>query len=68
MGGLIPFAAAKRLAKKAGADRISQDAVELLADLLQDFAEDTALGSVKLAKYAGRKTIKREDIELSASE
>lgn len=65
---LIPLAAVERLARKAGAERISKDAIEALSDLLGEFAEDVAVRSVKYAKYANRNTIKRDDIELSASE
>ena len=65
---VVPFAAVERLARKAGAERISADAIEALSDVLKDYAEYVAIRAVKYAKYAKRNTIKREDIELSASE
>lgn len=65
---LIPLAAVERLARKAGAERISKGAIGALSDLLGDFAEDVAIRSVKYTRYANRNTIKRDDIELSASE
>ena len=65
---VIPFAAVERLARKAGAERISSSAVEALSDILKDYAKDVALRAVKYSKYAKRSTIKREDVELAASE
>ena len=64
----IPFAAVERLARKAGAERISSSAIKELSEVLFDFAKDVALRAVKYSKYAKRSTIKREDIELAASE
>ncbi len=65
---LVPSAAVERLARKAGAERISADAVKAISDILEEYAEQVARRAVKYTKYAKRKTIKREDIELSASE
>jgi len=65
---IIPLAAVERLMKKAGAERISPGAVKVLADLLEDVAEDIAMRAVKYANYAKRKTITRADIEIAASE
>ncbi|MBR9689683.1 MAG: histone [Candidatus Altiarchaeota archaeon] len=65
---VVPFAAVERLARKAGAERISAGAIEALSDLLKSYAEDVAIKAVKYARYAKRSTIKREDVELSASE
>ncbi len=68
MKRLLPLASVERLARKAGAERVSRDALEALAELLEDYARRVAAGSVKYARYARRSTIKREDIDLSASE
>ena len=68
MKRLLPLAAVERLVKKAGAERASREAVEVLASILEDYAESVAQSSVKYARYAGRTTVKREDIELAASE
>ena len=65
---ILPLAAVERLIKKAGAERVSADAVKALAEILETFAEDVAERAVRYANYAKRKTITREDIELAASE
>ncbi|MBR9681004.1 MAG: histone [Candidatus Altiarchaeota archaeon] len=65
---VVPFAAVERLARKAGAERISVDAIKTLSEILKTYAEDVSIKAVKYARYAKRSTIKREDVELSASE
>lgn len=65
---LISSASAERLSKKAGAQRISPDALSELIRVLEEYAERIAERAPKYARYAKRLTIKREDIELSASE
>ena len=54
--------------KKAGAERISPDAVVALETMISEISEDIARRSVKYMKYAKRSTIKRADIEIAASE
>jgi histone H3/H4 len=65
---IIPSAAVERLARKAGVERVSGDAIEALNDILEDYAEAVSVRAVKYANYAKRRTIKREDVELAASE
>ncbi len=62
----LPIAPIKRLLKNAGASRISDDAAVKLAEVLEEYGEDVARNATKLAKHAGRKTVKAEDIELAA--
>ena len=62
----LPIAPVKRLIKDAGATRISEDAAIKLADVLEEIGEDLARDATKLAKHAGRKTVKAEDIELAS--
>jgi histone H3/H4 len=62
----IPLAPFERIFKKAGAERSSDDAVRAIREAVEDYAEALAEASVSLAKHAGRKTVKSEDVKLAA--
>jgi DNA-binding protein len=66
--GEIPIAPIGRIIKNAGGQRISVDAEKALEKILEQWAEDVSRQAVKLAKHAGRKTIKASDIELAVKE
>lgn len=61
----IPKAPVKRIIQEAGAERVSADAVDALAEYLEDYAEEVSKKAVVYAKYANRKTVKEEDIALA---
>lgn len=62
----IPLAPFERIFKKAGADRTSDDALKAIREAVEDYAEVLSEASIALAKHAGRKTIKAEDVKLAA--
>ena len=61
----LPLAPIGRIVRKAGADRVSQDARAVLADILEDYGLKVSAEALKLARHAGRRTIKAEDIKLA---
>lgn len=51
--------------KQAGAERVAESAAQAMADVIKETAFGMAKDAVKFAKHAGRKTVKKEDIELA---
>ncbi|MBI2547536.1 MAG: histone family protein [Candidatus Aenigmarchaeota archaeon] len=60
----LPF---ERILKKVGAKRVSQDALEEFATVMEEKLTVLAKSAVELSKHAGRKTIIGEDVRLSKS-
>ena len=63
---VIPRATVARLLMKAGAQRVSIDAVVAFAEVIQNIAEDIGSQAARIAKHSGRKTIQEGDIRLAA--
>jgi histone H3/H4 len=62
---MIPVAAAEKIIRKAGAERVSREAAKLLAEILEKKGLEISQRAILLAKHAKRKTITEEDIKLA---
>jgi len=62
----IPKASVARILIKAGAKRVSQDAVDAFTDVLTDIAVKISSKAAQMAKHAGRKTVHEGDVKLAA--
>ena len=60
---ILPAAAMEKLLKKAGAERVSEDAKHELKEVLEAYAINLGGKAVRLAAHAGRKTIKSSDVK-----
>ena len=62
----ISVAPMHRLCKKAGADRVSEQAAKELAKVLEEVGVKIAKEALDYAVHSRRKTVKAEDIEIAA--
>ncbi|MDY6771579.1 MAG: histone family protein [Candidatus Nanohaloarchaea archaeon] len=62
----LPRAPLERIMRNAGAERVSEDAVEALREAAEEVADDLAREAVQASKHADRKTVKRSDVRLAA--
>jgi histone H3/H4 len=61
----LPLHTILRLSKELGAERISKEATQLLAEYLTRELENLIRDAVKFAKHAERKTVMRDDVKLA---
>lgn len=61
----LPLAAMEKILKRAGADRVGEDAKAQLRDLLEEHAMRVGAQAADFARHAGRKTVKAEDVSLA---
>ena len=64
----IPKAPVGRILMKAGAKRVSQDAVDAFTEILTEQTEKIARKAAEIAKHSGRKTVHEGDIRLAAKQ
>lgn len=55
----------RRIIKKAGAKRISDDAVRELALILESRSADIMKEALKVSEHAGRRTVMRKDVKMA---
>ncbi len=63
---LLPIAAVERIARKAGVERISAEALELLTLSTEDIAGELVKEIETITRHAGRRTVKPEDVKIAA--
>jgi len=61
----FPLLPLDRIARKAGAERVSYEALKTLRDILLEISEKIATESVAAARHARRVTVKKEDIKIA---
>jgi len=60
----LPLAPLERILKKAGAKRVSKEALKEFSSVLSDYVYDISAEAATLAKHAGRTTIIDKDIKM----
>ncbi|MFB6241654.1 MAG: histone family protein [Candidatus Nanosalina sp.] len=61
----LPNAPIERIIRKAGAERVSKEAVEELRDAVEDLGREVSADAVEMADHANRNTVKEEDVDMA---
>ena len=62
----FPLAPLEKIARKAGAERVSVSAVKAVRDAVLDMADKIAMDAIAASRHAKRVTIKAEDITIAS--
>ncbi len=62
----LPIAAVERIARKAGVERISAEALQELTNSVEEIAAELVREIETISKHARRRTVKPEDIKIAA--
>ena len=65
---VIPKAPIGRILMKAGAKRVSADAVDSFTEIIIAMTEKIATQASEISKHSGRKTVNEGDIKLAAKQ
>lgn len=64
--GELPLAVVERIARKAGVERISAEALQELTVSVENIAAELVREIETIAKHAGRRTVNAEDVKIAA--
>ncbi len=63
---VIPKAPVGRILMRAGAKRVSSDAVDTFTEILTEKTENIAMQAARISKHSGRKTVNEGDVKLAS--
>lgn len=61
----FPLSPLEKIARDAGAERVSVSAVKALREAVLDLADKIAIDAVAISHHAGRVTVKASDIKIA---
>ncbi len=64
-GEELQIAPMHRIIKKAGAERVSEEAADELRKALEEIGVRISKEALDFTRHAGRKTVKQEDIQIA---
>jgi len=65
---VIPRAPVGRILMRAGAKRVSANAMDTFTEILTELTEKIATQAAKISKHSGRKTVNEGDVRLAAKQ
>lgn len=62
---LLPKAPFARILSDAGAERVSQSAIDAFTEAIENHAEEICKKAIRVARHSGRKTVTDSDIRFA---